>query len=64
MAIARKYKLEYSYNNKTFSKLVKNEDEAYLIISNLLGDPNISEAELDDLYVLYDGKDDVIIMVE
>lgn len=59
-----KHKLEYSYSNNYFRKTVKNEDEAYLIISNLLNDPNISEDELDDLYVLFDGMDDIIIMVE
>jgi len=62
MAIARKYKLEFSYNNKKFEKLVKNEDEAYNIISELINS-ELGE-ELNDLEVLFDGKNDRIIMVE
>ena len=56
--------LEIFYNNKVIALLVKNEDEAYNIVSNLLNDPNINENELEDLKVYYNGRDDIILMVE
>lgn len=57
-------KLEIYYSNTELKLFVENEDEAYKIVSNLLNDPNISEDELDDLYVLYNDRDDIVIMVE
>lgn len=56
--------LEIFYNNNVIALLVKNEKEAYNIVSNLLNDPNINENELEDLKVYYNGRDDIIIMVE
>lgn len=57
-------KLEIYYNNKEFAYIVKDEDEAYNIVSELLNNPNIDYNELEDLYVLFNGRDDIIEMVE
>lgn len=57
-------KLQIYYSNIEIEVLVENEDEAYNIISNLLNDPNISEEELYDIRVYYNGRDDIIEMVE
>ncbi len=57
-------KLEIFYNNKEFVYKVNNIDEAYNIVSGILNDPNIEMEELYDLSVLYNGRDDLIEMVE
>jgi len=57
-------KLEIYYNNKELAYIVKDEDEAYNIVSELLNNPNIDYNELEDLYVLFNGRDDIIEMVE
>ncbi len=57
-------KLEIFYNNKEFVYKVNNIDEAYKIVSGILNDPNIEMEELYDLSVLYNGRDDLIEMVE
>ncbi len=57
-------KLEIFYNNKEFVYKVNNIDEAYNIVSGILNDPNIEMEELMDLSVLYNGRDDLIEMVE
>ncbi len=57
-------KLEIFYNNKEFVYKVNNIDEAYKIVSGILNDPNIEMEELMDLSVLYNGRDDLIEMVE
>lgn len=57
-------KLQIYYSNIEIEVLVENEDEAYNIVSNLLNDPNISEEELYDIRVYYNGRDDIILMVE
>ena len=62
--MAKANKLEIFYNNKELVYNVKNLDEAYIIVSNLLNDDNIEYGELDDLYCLYNGRDDLIEMVE
>jgi len=62
--MAKANKLEIFYNNKELVYKVKNLDEAYIIVSNLLNDDNIEYGELDDLYCLYNGRDDLIEMVE
>lgn len=59
-----KNKLEVFYNNKEFVYKVKNLDEAYNIVSGILNDPNIGEEELYDISVYYNGRDDLIEMVE
>ena len=57
-------KLEIYYNNNKIELMVNDLDEAYNIVSNLLNDPNISEEELYDISVYYNGRDDLIEMVE
>ncbi len=59
-----KNKLEVFYNNKEFVYKVKNLDEAYDIVSGILNDPNIGEGELEDISCYYNGRDDLIEMVE
>ena len=59
-----KNKLEIYYNNKEFVYKVKNLDEAYNIVSGILNDPNIGYEELEDISVYYNGRDDLIEMVE
>jgi hypothetical protein len=57
-------KLEIVYSNSNYTYFVKDIDEAYDIVSGILNDPNISIEELNDLAVLYNGRDDLIEMVE
>lgn len=57
-------KLQIYYSNIEIEVLVENEDEAYNIVSNLLNDPNIEPEELEDIRVYYNGRDDIILMVE
>lgn len=57
-------KLEIVYSNSNYTYFVKDIDEAYNIVSGILNDPNISIEELNDLAVLYNGRDDLIEMVE
>ena len=56
-------KLEIYYSNKELAYKVNNIDEAYNIVSGLLNDPNIGE-ELYDIRVYYNGREDLIEMVE
>jgi hypothetical protein len=64
MKMKKANKLEIFYNNKEFVYKVNNIDEAYNIVSGILNDPNIEMEELYDLSVLYNGRDDLIEMVE
>lgn len=57
-------KLEIFYSNIEMTVMVKDLDEAYNIVSGILNDPNIEMEELMDLSVLYNGRDDLIEMVE
>ena len=57
-------KLEIFYSNKELVYKVNNIDEAYNIVSGLLNDPNIEMDELYDIRVYYNGRDDLIEMVE
>ena len=56
-------KLEIYYSNKELAYKVNNIDEAYNIVSGLLNYPNIGK-ELYDIRVYYNGREDLIEMVE
>jgi hypothetical protein len=57
-------KLEIFYANKELVYNVNNIDEAYNIVSGILNDPNIEMVDLLDITVFYNGRPDLIEMVE
>lgn len=57
-------RLQIFYSKTELNYIVKDIDHAYNIVSGLLNDPNINEDELYDLRVYYNGRDDLIEMVE
>jgi hypothetical protein len=57
-------KLEIYYSNFELEYNVNNIDEAYNIVSGILNDPNIEMVDLLDITVFYNGRPDLIEMVE
>lgn len=57
-------KLEIYFSNKRIIRKVNNIDEAYYIVSRILNNPSISEEELNDMRVYYNGDPNIIEMVE